>query len=93
MCTCIYFIDIESFDGEDMPTPPIDPSVDLDDEQDMPDAEDHEVGLERPSLASALVPPFARHSRLDIRLRMDLGDQFYALFVEAGVKPAAMTAI
>ena len=53
-CTCIYFAYIGSFDGEDMPAPPHDLSVDLDDDQDMPDVEDHqEAGTERPAPAGA----------------------------------------
>ena len=51
-----------------------DPSVDPDDDQGMPDAEDHqEVG--------------ARRGRLDARYQMELGDQLGALIVEAGIKP------
>ena len=71
-----------------MPAPPHDPCVDLDDDQDIPDAEDHqEVGAERPTPTGAPVPPFARHSRLDNRYRMELGDQLIALFFEAGICP------
>ena len=49
LCTCIYFADIGSFDGEEMPETPHDPSVDPDDDQDMADAEDHhqDVDAER----------------------------------------------
>ena len=50
-----------------MPASPHDLGVDLDDDQDMPDAEDHEVSADRPSLAhGALVPPFSKHT-LDSR--------------------------
>ena len=34
-----------------------------------------------------LVPPFARHSQLDSRYRMELGDQLSALIFEAGIRP------
>ena len=68
--TCIYFVYIGSFDGEDMPTPPHDPGVDLDDDQGMPDVEDHqEAGVERHAPAGAPVPPFSRRNRPDTRYR------------------------
>ena len=73
-CTYIYIVDIGSFDGDEMPTPPNDPCVDPDDDQDMADAEDNEAGADKPALAGAPVPHFARCSRLDSRLRMELGD-------------------
>ena len=68
LCTCIYFADIGSFDGEEMPGPPHDLGVDPDgDDEEMGDApeDDHdqdEVGAtERHSPAhGASVPPFAR---------------------------------
>ena len=91
LCTCIYFVDIGSFDGKDMPTLPHDPGVDPDDDQGMPDVEDHqEAGAKRPALAGASVLPFGRHDRLDIRYRMELGDQLTALIVEAGIRLANM---
>ena len=76
LCTCIYFVDIGSFDGEEMSAPiPHDPGEDPDDYQGMADVEDHqEAG--------------ARHSRLDARYQMELGDQLSALIVEAGIMPA-----
>ena len=49
LCTCIYFPNIGSFDGEDMLTTPHDLGVDPDDDQDMPDAKDHEAGAKRPA--------------------------------------------
>ena len=89
LCTCIYFADIGSFDGEDMPAPPHDPGVDPTDNQGMPHVEDHqEASVERLAPIGALVPPFARHGRLDRRLMMELGDQLCALFVEVGIKLA-----
>ena len=58
-----------------MSAPPHDPGVDPNDDQGMPDVEDHqEAG--------------ARHGRLDARYRMDLGDQLSALIFEAGIGPA-----
>ena len=54
MCTCIYFADIGCFDDDDMPAPPYDLSVDPDNDQGMPDAEDHqEADAERPTTAGA----------------------------------------
>ena len=71
LCTCIYFGDIGSFDGEDMLAPPHDLGVDPDDDQGMPDAEDYqEASAKRHAPASAPVPPFARHGRLDTRYMM-----------------------
>ena len=62
LCTCIYFADIGSFDGEDMLAPPHDLGVDPHDNQGMPYAEDHqEAGAERPALVGAPVLPFSRH--------------------------------
>ena len=63
LCTCIYFADIDSFDGKEMPEPPHDPGVDPDDDQDMADVEAHdqEAGGERhASHVGASIPPFAR---------------------------------
>ena len=91
LCTCIYFADIGSFDGEEMSKPPHDPGVDPDDDQDMADTEAHdqEVDGERHAPhAGALVLPFSRHGRPNIRYRMELRDQLSALIVEAGIRPA-----
>ena len=91
MCTCIDFVDISSFDGEEMPEPPHDSSVDPDDDKDMVDAKDHdqdEAGAERHPPSRALVPPFSRCGRLETRYRMELGNKLSALFVEAGIKPS-----
>ena len=89
MCTCIYFVDIGSFDGEDILTPPHDPGMDPDDDQGMPDVEDHqEASAERHTPVGASVLPFARHSRPDTRYRMELGDQISALTIEVGIRPA-----
>ena len=45
MCTCIYFADIGSFDGDEMPDPPHDPGVDLSDyDQEMDDAPEDDAG-------------------------------------------------
>ena len=85
----IYIVDIGSFDGDEMPTPPNDPGVDPDDDWDMAHVTDHEADANRPTPHGAPVPLFSRH-RLNIRLRMELGDQLYALFVEARVRPATM---
>ena len=91
LCTCIYFADIGSFDGKDVSAPPHDPCVYTDDDQGMPDAEDHqEVGVDRHAHAGTPVPPFARRGRLDTRYKMELGDQLTALIVEAGIRPATM---
>ena len=66
LCTYIYFADIGSFDGKEMPDPPHDPGVDPDDDLDMADAEDDhdqdEAGAsERHAPAhGAPVLPFAR---------------------------------
>ena len=91
LCTCIYFADIGSFDGEDMLAPPHDPCVDPDDDQGMPNVEDHqEASAERPDPVGVLVPPFSRHGRLDSEYRMELGDQLTALIVEVGISPANM---
>ena len=55
-----------------MPAPPHDPGVDPDDDQAMPDVENHqEAGAERPAPAGAPILPFARRGRLDSRLRME----------------------
>ena len=58
-----------------MPAPPHDPGVDLDDDQGMPEVEDHqEASAERPAPTSAPVLPFARRDRLYSRYRMELRD-------------------
>ena len=90
LCTYIYFSNIGSFDGEDMSTPPNDPGVDPDEDQDMLNAEDHEASAERPTPVGVSVPPFSRRGRLDSRYRMELGDQITALIIEAGIRPANM---
>ena len=73
LCTCIYFADIGSFDGDEMPEPPHDPGVHPDDDQDMADAEDHdqEAGAERHALVGVSVSPFTRRDRPDTRYRME----------------------
>ena len=91
-CTYIYFTNFGSFDGDAMLVPPNDLGVDLDDDQDVADAEDHEAGANILRPHGALVSPFSRR-RLDSRLRMELGNQLCALFVEVGVKPATMREI
>ena len=88
LCTCIYFAYIGSFDGEDMLATPHDLGVDPDDNQGMPDAENHqEASAQRHAPTSASIPPFARHDRLDTRYKMELGYQLSALIVEAGIRP------
>ena len=80
LCTFIYFADIGSFDGKEMLPPPPDPGVDIDDDEGMPDAEDHqEVGADqRPAPAGAPL----RGRLNDARYRMELGDKLIALIVE-----------
>ena len=73
-----------------MLTPPHDPGVDPDDDQDMLDVDDHEAGVERTAPAAVPVPPFSRHGRLDSRYRMELDDQLTALIFEVGIRPATM---
>ena len=91
LCTCIYFVNIGSFDDEDMPTPPHDLGVDTVDDHGMPDVEDHqEAGVERSAPASAPVPPFSRHGRLDSKYTLQLGDQLTPLIVEAGMRPTTI---
>ena len=89
MCTCIYFADIGSFDGEEMPPPPPDLGVDPHDEDEgMPDITEnhHEAGpYQRPAPVGALM---RGRCLSDARYRMELGDQLIALIVEAGIKPA-----
>ena len=77
LCTCIYFADIGSFDGEEILEPAHDPSVDPDDDQDMEDAKDHDQevrGEIHAPHAGTPVPPFSRRGRLDTQYRMELGD-------------------
>ena len=64
--------------------------MDPNDDQDMADVKDYEAGVDRPAPASVTVPPFVRCGRLDSRLKMELGDQLCALFVEARVRPTTM---
>ena len=81
LCTCIYFVDIRSFDGDKIRKPPHDPGMDPDDDQHMANVEDHdqEAGAERHGSVGVPIPPFSRHGRLDTRHRMELGDQLSAL--------------
>ena len=89
LCTCIYFADIGSYDGEEMLPPPPNPVVDLDDL----DAEDQqEAGEDDQRHAPTGAPTRSRHMS-DARYRMELGDQLIALLVEAGVRPADFTDI
>ena len=94
LCTCIYFADIGSFDGNEMLDPPHDPGVNLDDyDQEMADAlEDEADGTaERrtdPVPHGASVPPFARRGRPKTRYRMELGNQLCGLISKAGIRPA-----
>ena len=59
MCTYIYFANIGSFDGDEMPRPPTDLGIDPNDNQEMANAKDHEAGVDRPGPHGASVPPFA----------------------------------
>ena len=94
LCTCIYFADIGSFDGDEMLDPPHDPGVDPDDyNQEMADAPEDEAGgaAERradPAPHGALVPPFARCGRPETRYWMELGSQLCGLILDAGIRPA-----
>ena len=80
MFTYIYFVDIGSFDGNEMPAPPNDIGVYPDDDQDMADAkddldEDEASAVEKHAPAhGAPVLPFAKRGRLDTRYRMDLAN-------------------
>ena len=80
MCNYIYFTDIGSFFGVEMPPPPNDPSVDPDDDQEMADAED-QAG-DRPGPHDQAHVPAGVRRRLDTQFRMDLGDQICQLLVE-----------
>ena len=91
LCTCIYFIEIGSFDGEEMSKPPHDLGVDPNYDQDMDDVKDHdqdEVGAKRHAPVGAPVPPFARRGQPETRYRMELAHKLSALIVEAGIRPA-----
>ena len=68
--------------------PQNDPGVDLDDDQDMLDVDDHEAGAKRLAPVGAPILPFSRRGRLNARYRMELGDQISALIVEVGFRPA-----
>ena len=93
LCTCIYFVDIGSFDGEEMSGPPHDLGVDPDDDHDMANAEDaHDQdeasAVERHALAHrAPIFPFARRGQPETRYRMDLGNHLCALIIDAGIRP------
>ena len=66
MCTCIYFAEIVSFDGEKILAPPHDLSVDPDNDHDMVDAEDHDqddASADKHPPAGAPILPFARRGR------------------------------
>ena len=67
LCTCIYFADIGSFDGDEMPDPPHDLGFEPNDyDQEMADALEDEVGgasercVDHPTPHGAPVPPFSR---------------------------------
>ena len=96
LCTCIYFADIGSFDGEEMPGSPHDPGVDPDDDnQDMANVEhDHdeddvgETKRHAPAHHGAPMPHFSRRGRPKTRYRMDLANQLFALIFYVGIRPA-----
>ena len=95
LCTCIYFADIGSFDGNEMSDPPHDPGVDPDDyDQEMADASskdeasgatERRVDPHAPHGAS--VPPFARCGRPESRYWMELGSQLWGLISDVGIRP------
>ena len=93
LCTCIYFANIGSLDGDEMPDPPHDLGVDPDDyDKEMADALEDEAGgaVERcvdPAPHGAPVPPFARCGRPETRYRMELGSQLCRLISDAGIRP------
>ena len=89
LCTCIYFADIGSYDGEEMPPPPHDPVVDLDD-IDAEDQQEASADDQRPAPAGA---PARGQCMSDARYRMELGDQLNAFLVEAGIFPIYFTDI
>ena len=86
MCT-IYFVDIRTFVGDEIPSPPNDPGVDVDEE--MEEAEDEG---DRPDPDQVQIHAGVRR-RLDTRFRMELGDQLYRLLVDAGVHPTMIREI
>ena len=94
LCTCIYFADIGSFDGDEMSDPPHDRGVDPDDyDKEMADVPEDEADgtAERrvdPAPHGASVPPFARRGRPETKYRMDLGSQLCGLISDAGIRPA-----
>ena len=94
LCTCIYFLEIGSFDGDEMSDPPHDPGVYPDDyDQEMADALEDEAGgvAERradPAPHGAPVPYFARLSRPETIYRMELGNQLCGLISDVGIRPA-----
>ena len=92
LCTYIYFANIGSFDGDEMPPPPNDLGLDPDDDQDMADAED-QAGEDTPGPHVAQVSTSVARRRPDTRFRMELGDQLCALLVEGEVMPATMREI
>ena len=73
LCTCIYFANIGSFDGDEMSDPPHDPGVDPNDyDQEIADAPEDEAGgaaERRVDLVphGAPVLPFVRHGRPETR--------------------------
>ena len=87
LCTCIYFVDIGSFDGDEMPDLPHDLGVDLDDyDQEMADLSYDEAdgAAERrvdPAPHGAPVSPFARRGRPETRY-------LCGLILDAGIRPA-----
>ena len=96
LCTCIYFADIGSFDGEEMPDPPHDPGVDPDDDdQDMADVPEDDQDENEADAAERHAPTHVapvssstRCGRPETRYRMELGNQLCALIIDAGIKPA-----
>ena len=95
LCTCIYFADIGSFDGDEMLDTPHDPSVDPDDyNQKIADAPNQEEAggiTERcadPVPHGAPVPSFSRRGRPEARYRMELGRQLCGLISHVGIMPA-----
>ena len=96
LCTCIYFADIGSFDGDEMSDPPHDPGVDPNDyDQEMADAPDQDEAsgtserrVDPHAPHGAPVLPFARRGRPETRYRMELGSQLCGLISNAGIRPA-----
>ena len=77
LCT-IYFVDIGTFIGDMIPPPPNDLGVDVDEE--MEEVENHG---KRPNPRVQI--PMGMRRRVDIRLRMELGDRICRLLVDEGV--------